>query len=154
MSSTGRSKAATAGFTLIELLVVMAILALGLALVPPILARGTEAQSLKIDMRQVIGGLRFARSRAITLNSPVAFLIDLPTRRFSVESSDETGYLHPTTNVTLSIGKREWLGDRSGAIHFYPDGGSSGGELLMSSKANRYNVRIDWLTGDVSAVEE
>jgi general secretion pathway protein H len=154
MSSTGRNRTASAGFTLIELLVVMAILALGLALVPPILARGTEAQSLKIDMRQVIGALHFARSRAITLNSPVAFQIDLPTRRFNIESSDEAGYLHPTTNVTLSVGKREWVADRSGVIRFYPDGGSSGGELLMSSKNNRYNLRVDWLTGDVSVVEE
>ena len=86
MSSTGSPAGAMAGFTLLELLVVIVIMALGMALVPGMLAPGTEAQSLKIDLRQVVSGLRFARTRAIVLNTPVAMSIDVQSRQIGIGS--------------------------------------------------------------------
>lgn len=154
MSATGSRVAAMAGFTLLELLVVIAIMAIGMALVPPMLAPGRDAQSLKIDLRQVISGLRFARTRAIVLNTPVALSIDLQTRQLGVDNSGKIGNLHAATDISLTISEREWQGSNSGAFRFYPDGGSSGGELLLSNSSSRYHVFVDWLTGDVTAVQE
>lgn len=151
MSSTGSNTAAMAGFTLLELLVVIVIMALGLALVPAILAPGSEAQSLKIDMRQIVSSLRFARSMAILQNRPVAVLIDPQKRQVGIAGGTPIGYFAGTTAIEFTA---ITPGSTVGAIQFYPDGGSSGGTLNLSNDSAHYQISIDWLAGDVVATEE
>lgn len=154
MLSTGSRAGAMAGFTLLELLVVIVIMALGMALVPGMLAPGTDAQSLKIDLRQIVSGLRFARTRSIVLNTPVAMSIDVESRQLVIDNSNETGRLHMTTAISLAVADQAWRGSHTGAIQFYPDGSSSGGEMLLSNDTARYRVVVDWLTGEVTEAQE
>lgn len=151
MSSTGSHTAAMAGFTLLELLVVIAIMSLGLALVPAILAPGSDTQSLKIDMRQIVSGLRFARTMAIVQNRPVSLLIDTQNRQVGIAGDSPTGYFARTTAIDVTAIAP---GGTVGAIQFYPDGGSSGGSLTLSNDSAQYAISIDWLAGDVVATEE
>ena len=38
----------------------------------------------------------------------------------------------------------------AGAVLFFPDGGSTGGRITIVRDQRRYDVRIDWLTGQVT----
>ena len=154
MSSTGSRASGAAGFTLIEVMVVLAIMALALLLVPPNLIRGSDSQALKADLRQVVGGLRFARTRAIALNSTVELEIDPDARRLSVDMKPLIGKLNAGTRIALMSEEQTWRQDGTVAIRFFPDGGSSGGDMLVSNDASRYRVRVNWLTGDVTAAQE
>lgn len=40
-----------------------------------------------------------------------------------------------------------------GAIHFFPDGSSSGGSIKLSAAGRSYVIEVDWLTGKVAILE-
>ena len=46
-----------------------------------------------------------------------------------------------------------WSATRSGAIRFFPDGGSNGGRLTLAAGERKFNVDVDWLTGRVAILE-
>lgn len=153
MSSTGSRPLAIAGFTLLELLVVLAIIGLVLAIVPPNLMKGSGAQALKADTRLVVSGLQYARTRAISLNVPVALVIDSQTRRLSVDGK-QIGNLGASTELSALNGQHVWQTGTGTAIHFLPDGGSTGGEILLSYRKTRYRLSVNWLTGAVTTSRE
>jgi general secretion pathway protein H len=154
MSSTGSRPVAIAGFTLLELLVVLAIIGLVLAIVPPNLMKGSGAQTLKADTRLVVSGLQYARTRAISLNVPVALVIDSQTRRLSIDGKQQIGNLSASTELSALNGQRVWQTGAETAIHFLPDGGSTGGEILLSYHETRYRLSVNWLTGAVTTSRE
>jgi len=146
MLSTGSVRHPAAGFTLLELMVVLAILGLVLAIVPASLMNATGAQALKADVRTLISGLHYARTRAIASNAPVVLVIDPQTARLSIDGTQQIGVLSGTTSLSAL--------NQPIAVQFYPDGGSSGGEVVLSSEQDEYRVTIHWLTGAVSATRE
>ena len=146
MLSTGSVRHPAAGFTLLELMVVLAILGLVLAIVPASLMNATGAHALKADVRTLISGLHYARTRAIASNAPVVLSIDPQTARLSIDGTQQIGVLSSTTSLGAL--------NQPIAVQFYPDGGSSGGEVLLSSEQGEYRVTVHWLTGAVSATRE
>ena len=45
------------------------------------------------------------------------------------------------------------LDDKTGAIRFFPDGGSDGGRVTIAAGERKYEVDIDWLTGRVAILD-
>lgn len=144
MLSTGSVRHPAPGFTLLEMMMVLAILGLVLAIVPASLMNATGAQALKADVRTLISVLHYARTRAIASNAPVALVIDSQTARLSIDGTQQIGALSKTTSLL----------NQPFAVQFYPDGGSSGGEVSLSYEQDRYRVTINWLTGAVTAIRE
>ncbi|MBV8505665.1 MAG: type II secretion system protein [Acetobacteraceae bacterium] len=125
-----------AGFTLIEMIVVIAIVALiaGLVLMrQPWTSAGFEREATQ---RALADALRLAHSRAITQGRNVAVLTG--AAGFSVDG----GPVRPLpAHQTLSASH----------IVFMPDGGSSGGTIMLASGQKRIVVTVNWLTGRVRA---
>ena len=154
MSSTGNPPTAAAGFTLLEMLVVLAIVGLVLAIVPPNLMKGTGAQALKADTRLIVSGLQYARTRAISQNIPVALVIDPQTRHFSIDGRQQIGTFSASTEFSALNGQQVWQTGTRTAIQFLPDGGSTGGEILLSYHETKYRLSVNWLTGAVTTSRE
>lgn len=153
-TEAGREAAGgSAGFTLIELAVVLAIMGLMLALVlthGPMRSPTLEARAAAAQIAQ---GLREARARAIALNRPVSFSLDLAEHDFRVDGAPPHPLPAGLQLAVLTIAGRANAGQQSATIGFAPDGSSSGGRIALAGKGVRLLVGVDWLTGRVSVAD-
>jgi len=168
----GPSRAA--GFTLLELIVVLFILSLAAALIGPTFSRPFGQLRLKAAARDVAALCRFARMQAITHQGVLEVVLDRRTNTYWLRGPDWIvgrlgGIEHVATAEdpeqpwevrmrqarvrTLSPGltlKSVILDtgpvrdDERGAIAFFPQGGSTGGEVWVSDEKGRgYRVVVD-----------
>lgn len=147
----GRIKSrASAGFTLLELLVVLMLMVMVYALAVPMISAGLPGTELKGAARQLAAGLRQARSLAVTRKEESTLMLDVEQRNFKV-SGDQRRYALPAkVDISLFTAQSELLPDKIGAIRFYPDGSSTGGRITVKSGVRKYEINVDWLTGQVT----
>jgi general secretion pathway protein H len=136
----------SAGFTLIEMLVVMAILALVTALALPVLRPPPDKLRLEAAARTVASALRLSRTRAIAVNADVVLTIDAD-RRLLESSAVSATRIDPEISVNLILAAPERRGRSAGAIRFFADGTSSGGDIVLTLGARRARILVNWLTG-------
>ena len=124
-----------AGFTLLEMIVVLVVLGLALGLVMTHGPARSPRLELDAAARQVAGALRLARSRAIAQERtvPVAFA----TGGYELDGDAAVSWAADVTP----------MGDR--VISFTPDGGSSGGRIVLRGGGHQVAIGVDWLTGRV-----
>src|SRR6186713_2003146 len=80
-----RAIARARGMTMIEILVVLAIMAIGAAIVVPMMGGpGASSGDLRSAARQIAAGLRHARSEAISTRRETVLTLDLEKRSFRV----------------------------------------------------------------------
>ena len=142
----------SAGFTLIEIIVVLAILGLALALIASYKAPWSTALDLKGTAVQLAEELRLARAEAIARDRPVAFVLDLVHRRYSVGGAPARPLpAHLVVRMLTIAGEQP--GPDGGAIRFNPDGSSTGGRISLSAGRRSFAVGVNWLTGRVRIAE-
>ena len=135
------------GFTLIELAVTLFVLALGVAVAAPSLARGLDTVRTRAETAGIATFLRAAREKAITNNRP-----------YEVRVKTEEGVIELRKGETVLASRRIALGVRviadaptSSAVTFLPQGVSSGARLRVEGPGSRtYLVTVDALTGRVA----
>jgi general secretion pathway protein H len=52
--------------------------------------------------------------------------------------------------VELNTARSELTSETAGGIRFYPDGGSTGGNVRLEANGRVYQVNVAWLTGEAS----
>lgn len=149
------TRVGAAGFTLLEMLVVMAIIAATLAVAIPALRKPPDSLRLETAARTVSSVLRLARAEAIARNREIAMEIDTDSRLLRSPATPplrlEEGLL-----IKLTLAAPEQRNRNAGAILFFPDGTSSGGDIVLSLAQRHVTVSSNWLTGitHLKAVEE
>jgi len=142
-----------AGFTLIELLVVVVIMAMTYALASPMVSSGVSGTELKASARQLAAGLRKARSDAVSRRQESVLTVDVEGRQFQLSGDQRIYRLPKSVAVKLFTAESELVNGSTGAIRFFPDGGSTGGRVTVSAHGRQYDVDINWLTGQVSILD-
>lgn len=142
--------AALAGFTLVELLVVLAIMAVAYALAAPAVSTGMAGAEMKAAARQLAAGLRKARGEAVARQREITVTVDVEGRRFQLAGDARVYPLPGHAEISLFTAQSERVGEKTGAIRFYPDGGSTGGRITLAARDHRYAVDVNWLTGKVT----
>ena len=135
------------GFTLIELAVTLLVVAVGIAVAAPSLARGLDTVRARAETAGIATFLRAARERAITQNRP-----------YEVRVNTADGVIELRTGETVLATRRLALGVRvvadpptNNTVTFLPQGLSSGGRLHVEGPGRRaYLVTVDALTGRVA----
>jgi len=61
--------------------------------------------------------------------------------------------LPPRVELALFTAQNDIVNENTGAIRFYPDGGSNGGRITVGAGARKYEVDVDWLTGRIAILE-
>ncbi len=137
------------GFTLVELLVVLVIAALAMALVGTSISRSISGAEMRTAARKVAASLRYTRTHAILTKSEQMFLVD--TEKHSFQAADRQQETLPKgMNVELNTARSELTSETAGGIRFYPDGGSTGGNVRLEANGRVYQVNVAWLTGEAS----
>ena len=143
----------SAGFTLLELLLVLTIIAMASILVVPTFG-GLEGRTFSAQVRQASSLLNYARRTAVVTGQP-------STASFYPVLDEEEDVINRQSS---SVGSWQSEGaelrfrdstDRESEIRelieitFYPEGGSTGGTLLLAQGAQIVSIRIDPFTGRV-----
>lgn len=148
LQGVGEKRAA--GFTLIELMVVLVIMGLMLGLVLQHGPLHSPTLQARAAATQVAQGLRSARARAIALNRPVTFSLDLADHSFRVDGAAPQMLPAALQLAVLTVAGKAGRQQNIGSISFAPDGSSTGGRIELAGNGARLLVGVDWLTGLVS----
>ncbi len=138
MSATG-SKPSN-GFTLLEMLVVLVLLAIAAAIAAAAMNGSLQQARERKAVNSMLGALRQARLRALTQGTKQWVEFDLHHHTFACSGEPPTAY---PAGMKLRLTTVRGLGAR---YLFYPDGGSSGGNIVLSGQRH-WRLDIAWLTG-------
>lgn len=144
------------GFTLLELLLVLGILAMAAVLVVPGLTT-LDAPSFNAQVRELSGMFNYARRTAVVQGRPVQVEV-----WGSVPDADDTA--HRTAGVGRWVGSdiamqyadstQRWRSiEDPEIVEFYPEGGSTGGELRLQQGSRVVILTIDPFSGRLSRRE-
>lgn len=139
-----RPNSKSAGFSLIETLVVLSIMALVSAAVLAAKPKTTAAR-VNAEARAITASLQLARSRARARNAEIVVGVDTQNGRLG--GVDAMRQLPEGMEVSLTVAATERHG-AVGGVRFYPDGRSSGGEILLTYRGRRERIVVNWFTGD------
>ncbi|MFB3303955.1 Tfp pilus assembly protein FimT/FimU [Pseudomonas sp. AMR01] len=134
-----------AGFTLLEMLVVIVLISIAAGLVGFGLQQGLKAAKERQTVGQIVDALRNTRARAIVSGQSAKTEFDLQTLSFQAPGRPTR---HWPADLQLTLHTAEQAGS---AVEFYPDGSSTGGNLLLANGARRWRIDIGWLTGSVQS---
>jgi len=144
---------ANTGFSLIELLVVTGILTLLLALVPAFLPHAIDSAQLRSGKREIISSLRYARSKAISTQGEVLLRLNVSDNAMTIADKKRQLRLPDNVEVKLITATQEHLSEHEGAIRFYSDGSSTGGQITLRQGEDIFYIDVHWLTGRIIATD-
>lgn len=139
----------TKGFTLVEVIVVLVIISLALALVGTSISRNISGAEMRTAARKVAASLRYTRTKAILSKSQQVFIVDTEAQTYLAPERPEE-QLPEGMKVELNTARSELTSETAGGIRFYPDGGSTGGNVRLEANGRIYKVNVAWLTGEAS----
>jgi general secretion pathway protein H len=146
-----RTERGAGGFTLLELLVVLGILAIATILAIPLGSQRHSISSLRGAALELAATLRATRAAAIRSNAEKTFTFDVAARQYWAE---EARHRVPDQLVAeIAIPGVEQTGSGVGLFRFYPDGTSSGGQIILRQGGVTAVVAVDWLTGNAQINE-
>jgi general secretion pathway protein H len=143
--TTTAHRRATAGFSLIEMLAALAIVALAAALVMPLAMRPSDALRLDAAAQDLVAALRLTRAAAIAHNTDAALTIDVERRTFASPAAPARS-LPADLSMKLKIAEPEQAHSQGG-FRFFPDGSSTGGEMVLALRGKEAKICVDWLSG-------
>jgi general secretion pathway protein H len=148
-----RSASRQRGVTLLELLIVLAIMALVAGIALPLLGNGVSTTELRSSARQLAAGLRAARTEALAQRRETFLVLDVAGKRFKVDQDPREHKLPAGIELKLFTAQNDFVDATTGAIRFFPDGGSNGGRITVAAGTRKYEVDVDWLTGRVAILD-
>lgn len=153
------------GFTLLELVIVLAILAMGSVLVIPNLS-GMSARTFNAQVREAHSLLNYARRTAVVTgqSATARFLPDLRDEQALLDASaadtarSRLGADEVWTARDLTLSYRDSTQQVTPVeeyidITFFPEGGSTGGALILAQNAREVIISIDPFSGKVRTEE-
>lgn len=122
------------------------------SLAAPLLGRAVRGVEAQAAAREVAAALRAMRSRAIIENRDVVMTVDVDAPSFQI-AADRPEQLAENLKVRVYAARSEQLDEATAGIRFFPDGSSTGGEVVLEDARTAYHVQVEWLTGQVAIVK-
>ena len=144
MRSRNTPRASARGFTLMEMVIVLLIIAVGSALVVPLVEGGFTAREVRRAAREIAATFSHCRGEAVSRGAPQDVVID-PTRN-TIYATDMGHWAVLTDRAvierveggvpapTASFGAMR--------ISCYPNGSTTGADVVLCSRADRMRERL------------
>lgn len=133
------------GFTLFEMLVVILLISLAVGVLGLGARQAVQAANERRVVGQMVDALRTTRAGAIVSGRAARTEFDLQRLTFQAPGRAPHAW-PPSLQVTLHTAEQV-----ASAVEFYPDGSSTGGNLLLANGSRRWRIDIGWLTGSVQS---
>lgn len=133
------------GFTLLEMLLVILLISLAVGLLGFGARQAVQAANERRVVGQMVDALRTTRAGAIVSGRAARTEFDLQRLTFQAPGRAPHAW-PPSLQVTLHSAEQV-----ASAVEFYPDGSSTGGNLLLANGSRRWRIDIGWLTGSVQS---
>lgn len=140
------------GFTLFEILIVMVIAAMAMTSVSVLYRKPSAATLVKAAAMLTASGLRDLRAYAMTSGKERVAEIEPAARLLRFGEARAPMRLDPSIDIAVTAADGERRSQTSAGIRFFPNGSSTGATIKLTSGQQSYEVRVNWLTGRVSAV--
>ena len=136
------------GFTLVELIAAITIVGLVMAASVPASFRFYQSIQYREAIRDVTTALSSARFKAVNDGTTQDVLINPETNVLSLNNDRK----QLPANFKLTVySARELNRDGEGVVRFYPEGGSSGGDIdIALPGGSGVKISVDWLVGRVT----
>lgn len=135
-------------FSLVELVVAISIVGILLATSVPASVRFYESIQYRQAIRGVITLLASARFKAVNSGTAQDVLINPQTKVLRL--NDHVQQLPDKFRIVVSSAA-EVNRESEAVIRFYPDGGSSGGDIEIAQPSGAgVKISVDWLVGRVT----
>jgi general secretion pathway protein H len=138
------------GFTLLEIMIVISIMAAIAVIVAVQVVNKLDNVKVATAGKDLMAALRYTRGQALVKGEPQALIVDV--EKGSYTAADRAEVVLPG-DLKAQIYTGEVLNEKTGAIRFYPDGGSTGGKVMLSAGGRQWTVRVGWLTGDIDFLD-
>jgi general secretion pathway protein H len=139
------------GFTLIEMTVVLLIIAIGITLAVPLIEGGFDSREVRRAARQIAATMVHCRGEAISKSAPQELIIN--PERNTIATSDWGRWAELTDRAGIErVDGGADVGDGARQILFYPNGSTSGADVVVASRrdrTNRIRITLDPLIGRV-----
>nr|WP_295381826.1 GspH/FimT family pseudopilin [Pseudoxanthomonas sp.] len=139
------------GVSLLEMLLVVMLVAIAGTLAAMVLTGGLEGMRLRSEAREIAAQLRYTRAQAMATGKPQRFVIDPATHRWQAPNQHR-GSVPDSLRIAFIGARQAQPAPGVGAIMFFHDGGSSGGQIRLSGGRAVWHVDVAWLTGEVQVV--
>jgi len=144
------------GFTLIEITIVLLIIAIGSVLAVPMMEAGFEAREVRRAARQIAATMHFCRGEAVGLGEPQELVIDPVGNKIHTTGWARWAVLTDRA-VIEDVQGGVPIGDGRVQVLFFPNGSTSGAEILLASRnhrmENRIRVALDPLVGSIHVAD-
>jgi general secretion pathway protein H len=104
---------------------------------------------LESSARGLCAALRLARTQAIVNNRIESVVIDLAGKSYGTSTAAK-GVLPNDTEIKLTVADSQRLSGMRAGFSFFPNGGSTGGEIELSLAGKRIDIGVNWLTGEAN----
>ncbi|HZP41448.1 MAG TPA: GspH/FimT family pseudopilin [Candidatus Binatia bacterium] len=133
---------AARGFTLIEMTMVLLIIAIGSALVIPMIESGIEAREVRRAARQIASTMHYCRGEAVSRGMPQELVIDATKNSLHTTAWGRWAVLTDRALIERITGGNQ-VEDGVVQILFFPNGASSGAEVVVANRRDRTQNRIE-----------
>jgi len=146
------SRSSARGFTFIEIMVVVAIVGVGAMMVIPALDAGFDSREVRRAVRQIAATMHHLRGEAVATGR-VRHLRISPTQN-GIETDDRSRWAVLTDRALIErVDGGFAAADGTVEILFYPNGATSGAEVVVVSRrdraSNRLKLVLDPLVGGI-----
>jgi general secretion pathway protein H len=149
---TDRRVAADAGFTLIELICAVAIAGLLAAILLPAFSWATSRSRLEAYAIESAALLKLDRTAAIRRRTQIDTRVDPSARSLSSGAFNRTVQLPRDVSFEALLPERCNQRAVLSTISFLPAGTSCGGVITLSARGYGFEIRVNWLTGNVEVI--
>lgn len=135
-----------AGFSLVEMLAIIALLATIAAIALPAMRGQPDRLRFEVTVNRIMDAIRLTRTMAIATNSISDLEFDLDKKIFQSKAVAPAVVPNEIT-LKLKVAALSGTTYSSGKIKFFPDGSSSGAEIMLSMRSMSTTICLNWITG-------
>lgn len=140
------------GFSLLEMLIALTLLTILVGLLSPALGRRSDSARLEESVRRLAATLQLARADALTQGRQVVVEIDAQNRTYR-QGGRAVRQWERALHLEMSVAATARHSATAGSIRFYPDGTSSGADIVLGIGSARAGITVNWATGATRVVE-